>query len=429
MRPGVPCTPPFPPTPSAGDSGSRKGTEAQQWNGVPGVGEGAWAHAHTRGSPWQPDNSSTKESAGQGSETAPATGHHQARPRLRRPWQKERRLPSAARPSARNGRTFWACMEVVYQTVLSSTSYKARLPDSVSCSITKLEPRKTYPLRRRGQGAKRCQPRDLARPKKVWRSPDRKLIWGNQDTIKPLTLGTLNAKLTKRLEQLAEPKRIPKLHVPNRPEYHNSWGRGSVIWKLPTKTFFHFPTPRIENLAEPKHLQEEFVRKRPYSSPEWHVKDPSLIPEASVRVVQLSVAKSTHPDFVAPKQVETKITPAALHAFPSSRVISLSEPKVKTDTLYFERGRNNSPIRPVSTAAMVAHPSPRTMILAKAKTVHDDYLPMRPVQQPVQRAALKYVPSPRIVVLSTPNSRSRIISQKRDLSAGVHVSLAYNVSH
>uniref|UniRef100_A0A7N4NVA5 Theg spermatid protein like n=1 Tax=Sarcophilus harrisii TaxID=9305 RepID=A0A7N4NVA5_SARHA len=386
MRPGVPCTPPFPPTPSAGDSGSRKGTEAQQWNGVPGVGEGAWAHAHTRGSPWQPDNSSTKESAGQGSETAPATGHHQARPRLRRPWQKERRLPSAARPSARNGRTFWACMEVVYQTVLSSTSYKARLPDSVSCSITKLEPRKTYPLRRRGQGAKRCQPRDLARPKKVWRSPDR-------------------------------------------PEYHNSWGRGSVIWKLPTKTFFHFPTPRIENLAEPKHLQEEFVRKRPYSSPEWHVKDPSLIPEASVRVVQLSVAKSTHPDFVAPKQVETKITPAALHAFPSSRVISLSEPKVKTDTLYFERGRNNSPIRPVSTAAMVAHPSPRTMILAKAKTVHDDYLPMRPVQQPVQRAALKYVPSPRIVVLSTPNSRSRIISQKRDLSAGVHVSLAYNVSH
>ncbi|XP_051822216.1 testicular haploid expressed gene protein-like isoform X2 [Antechinus flavipes] len=294
-------------------------------------------------------------------------------------------------------------MEVVYQTVLSSTSYKARLPDSVSCSISKLEPR--------------YQPRDLARPKKVWRSPDRKLIWGNQDTIKPLTLGTLNAKLTKRLERLAEPKKIPKLHVPNRPEYHNSWGRGSVIWKLPTKTFFHFPTPRIENLAEPKHLQEEYVRKRPYSSPEWHVKDPSLIPEASVRVVQLSVAKSTHPDFVAPKQVETKITPAALHAFPSSRVISLSEPKVKTETLYFERGRNNSPIRPVSTAAMAAHPSPRTLFLAKAKTVHGDYLPMRPVQQPVQRAALKYVPSPRIVVLSTPNSRTPLTMNTINLDA------------
>ncbi|XP_036620939.1 testicular haploid expressed gene protein-like [Trichosurus vulpecula] len=263
----------------------------------------------------------------------------------------------------------------------------------------------------------RCPTRDLSRPKKVWRAPDRKLVWGNQDTIKPLSLNALNAKLTKRLERLADPKKISKLHIPNRPEYHNSWGLGSIIWKLPTKSFFNYPSRRIENLAEPKQLQEEYLRKRPYSSPEWHVKDPSLIPEASVRIVQLSVAKSTHPDFVAPKQVGTQITPAALHANPSLRVISLSEPKVKTETLYFERGRNDLPIRPVSTAAMAAQPSPRTVFLAKAKTVHGDYLPMRPLQQPVSRAALNYVPSPRIEALATPNSRTPLTVNAINLDA------------
>uniref|UniRef100_A0A4X2KWV1 Testicular haploid expressed gene protein n=1 Tax=Vombatus ursinus TaxID=29139 RepID=A0A4X2KWV1_VOMUR len=201
------------------------------------------------------------------------------------------------------------------------------------------------------------------------------------------------------------------------PEYHNSWGQGSIIWKLPTKSFFSYPSPRIESLAEPKQLQEEYLQKRPYSSPEWHVKDPSLIPEASVRIVRLSVAKSTHPDFVAPKQVETQITPAALHAHPSLRVISLSEPKVKTETLYFERGRNDLPIRPVSTAAMTAQPSLRTLFLAKAKTVHSDYLPVHPVQQPVSRAALKYIPSPRIEVLSTPNLRTPLSVNAINLDA------------
>ncbi|XP_043825555.1 testicular haploid expressed gene protein-like [Dromiciops gliroides] len=294
-------------------------------------------------------------------------------------------------------------MEYACQPARFCASYKTRPAGSVCNSATKAETR--------------CPIRDLSRPKKVWRAPDRKLVWGNQDTIKPLSLSALNAKLTKRFERLAEPKKISKLHIPNRPEYYNSWGRGSIIWKLPTKSFFNYPSPRIENLAVPKQLQEEYLEKRPYSSPEWHVKDPSLIPEASVRIVQLSVAKSTHPDFVAPKQVETKITPAALHANPSSRVISLSEPRIKTETLYFERGRNDLPIRPVSTAAMAAQPSSRTLFLAKAKTVHGDYLPMRPVQQPVRRAALNYVPSPRIEALSTPNPRNPLTVNAINLDA------------
>nr|XP_020831017.1 testicular haploid expressed gene protein-like isoform X3 [Phascolarctos cinereus] len=250
-------------------------------------------------------------------------------------------------------------MEYACQVERFWASYKARPASSVFYSTAKTETR--GPLR------------DLSRPKKAWRAPDRKLVWGNQDTIRPLSFNALNAKLTKRVERLAEPKKLSKLHIPNRPEYHNSWGRGSIIWELPTKSFFSYPSPRIESLAEPKQLQEEYLQKRPYSSPEWHVKDPSVTPEASVRIVQLSVAKSTHPDFVAPKQV--------------------------------------------STAAMTAQPSPRTLFLAKAKSVHSDYLPVRPVQQPVSRAALKYVPSPRIEVLSTPSARTPLTVNAINLDA------------
>ncbi|XP_044537660.1 testicular haploid expressed gene protein-like [Gracilinanus agilis] len=202
-----------------------------------------------------------------------------------------------------------------------------------------------------------------------------------------------------------------------RPEYHNSWGRGSIIWKLPSKAFFSYPSPRIEKLSEPKRYKEEYLQKRPYSSPTWHVKDASHIPEASNRVVQLAVAKPTHPEYEGPKQVETKIPATALNTHPSTRVISLSEPKIKIETLYFERRTNDLPIRPVSDAAMAAQPSSRTQLLARAKTVNEQYLPVRPVQQPIRRSALKYVPSPRIEELSVPSARTPLTTNGINLDA------------
>uniref|UniRef100_A0A5F8GLK9 Testicular haploid expressed gene protein-like n=1 Tax=Monodelphis domestica TaxID=13616 RepID=A0A5F8GLK9_MONDO len=259
--------------------------------------------------------------------------------------------------------------------------------------------------------------RDLSTPKKVWGLPDRRLIWGNQVPIRPLTLCALSAKQTKRIDQLAEPKKVNKCYVPNRPEYHNSWGRGSIIWKLPSKAFFSYPSARIEKLSEPKRYKEEYLQKRPFSSPTWHVKDASQIPEASSRVVQLAVAKATHPEYEGPKQVETKIPPTALTTHPTTRVVTLSEPKIKIETLYFERRNNELPIRPVSNAAMSAQPSSRTQLLARAKTVNEQYLPVRPVKQPIRRSTLKYVPTTRIEELSVPNARTPLTTNGINLDA------------
>ncbi|XP_056658639.1 testicular haploid expressed gene protein-like isoform X3 [Monodelphis domestica] len=201
------------------------------------------------------------------------------------------------------------------------------------------------------------------------------------------------------------------------PEYHNSWGRGSIIWKLPSKAFFSYPSARIEKLSEPKRYKEEYLQKRPFSSPTWHVKDASQIPEASSRVVQLAVAKATHPEYEGPKQVETKIPPTALTTHPTTRVVTLSEPKIKIETLYFERRTNELPIRPVSNAAMSAQPSSRTQLLARAKTVNEQYLPVRPVKQPIRRSTLKYVPTTRIEELSVPNARTPLTTNGINLDA------------
>ncbi|XP_056658641.1 testicular haploid expressed gene protein-like isoform X4 [Monodelphis domestica] len=157
------------------------------------------------------------------------------------------------------------------------------------------------------------------------------------------------------------------------PEYHNSWGRGSIIWKLPSKAFFSYPSARIEKLSEPKRYKEEYLQKRPFSSPTWHVKDASQIPEASSRVVQLAVAKATHPEYEGPKQV--------------------------------------------SNAAMSAQPSSRTQLLARAKTVNEQYLPVRPVKQPIRRSTLKYVPTTRIEELSVPNARTPLTTNGINLDA------------
>ncbi|XP_057629051.1 testicular haploid expressed gene protein-like isoform X2 [Chionomys nivalis] len=57
---------------------------------------------------------------------------------------------------------------------------------------------------------------DLAKPKKQWGTPDRKLFWGNQDPIRPLSDAALKAQLTKRIEDLAQPKLVSRHYVPNR---------------------------------------------------------------------------------------------------------------------------------------------------------------------------------------------------------------------
>uniref|UniRef100_A0A8C0T3C9 Theg spermatid protein like n=1 Tax=Canis lupus familiaris TaxID=9615 RepID=A0A8C0T3C9_CANLF len=235
--------------------------------------------------------------------------------------------------------------------------------------------------------------RDLSRPKKQWGAPDRRLFWGNQDPICPIAHIALKAHLTKRLEDLAHPKEISHRYVPNRAQYYYSCGRDSVIWEIPSPALFSQPSKRIQKLALPNRFKKEYLINSSDPSP---------------RILQLSIAKATNPNYVPPKRIETKISVSALTAVATPRIVDLAHPRIKIEGLCFERERSELPIRPISHAALLCKPSPRIIALAKAKPLHQDYLPIRDAHWPVSYAAIHCKISPRIQELANPNTRSPV---------------------
>ncbi|XP_071470098.1 sperm microtubule associated protein 2-like [Marmota flaviventris] len=245
---------------------------------------------------------------------------------------------------------------------------------------------------------------DLSEPKKQWGTPDRKLFWGNQDPICPIRETALKTQPSKRLKDLAHPKPVSKHYVPNRPQYYYSCGRESVIWKIPPSALFTQPSKRTQKLAQPNRFKRQPLLSR--STNDNVVRSSFQIPDPSPRILRLSIAKGIDPNYVPPKEVETKISVSTLGAIATPRTIDLAHPKIKLDGLCYERQRSKMPIRPVSPAAMFAIPSSRTLDLAKFKPVHQDYLPARDAQWPVSHAATHSQISARIQELANPSSRA-----------------------
>ncbi|XP_055444643.1 testicular haploid expressed gene protein-like [Bubalus kerabau] len=107
-------------------------------------------------------------------------------------------------------------------------------------------------------------------------------------------------------------------------------------------------------------------------------------------------------------EIETKILSSTLTAIAAPRIVDLAHPRIKIEGLCFERERSEKPIRPISHAALLAHPSPRILALAKAKPLHKDYLPPRDALWPVSYAAIHSKISPRIQELANPNTRTPV---------------------
>ncbi|KAM6220897.1 sperm microtubule associated protein 2-like [Rhynchocyon petersi] len=257
---------------------------------------------------------------------------------------------------------------------------------------------------------------DLSKPKRQWGTPDRKLYWGNQDPIHPISQNALKTQLTRRIELLAQPKRVSRQYLPNRPLYYYSCGKESVIWESPSPTLFHQPSKRLQKLSQPRKHPEEYVGNRSLSNSE---RDSLKIPEASPRILRLSVAKGTDPHYLPPKKIGTKVSFSALNAIASPRIVDLAHPRIKREGLCYERERCEMPIRPVrhhcfgilrliTTAAMRATASPRVTALAKSKSLPEDYLPVREVYWPVSYAATHSRLSSRIRELANPNLRSPV---------------------
>ncbi|XP_062054923.1 sperm microtubule associated protein 2-like [Lepus europaeus] len=246
---------------------------------------------------------------------------------------------------------------------------------------------------------------DLSRPKRQWGIPDRKLFWGNQDPIRPVPISALKAQFTQRLEDLAQPKRVSDQYMPNRDQYYYSCGRASVIWKIPPPALFTQPSKRILRLAQPNRFKIQYLLDRPFSDYSA-IRESLRFSDPSPRILRLSIAKGTNPDYVPPKDINTKISVSTLNAVATPRIIDLAHPRMKWEGLCYERERNERPIRPVAPAALLATASPRIIALAKSKPLHQDYLPARDACWPVSYAAIHPKVSPRIQELANPNTRS-----------------------
>ncbi|XP_065770208.1 sperm microtubule associated protein 2-like [Muntiacus reevesi] len=286
--------------------------------------------------------------------------------------------------------------------VMLSPSLLMRLPPQLPPSFLSANPGPCDFVRKRSFSRKRIQ--DLSRPKKQWRAPDRKLFWGNQDPIRPVSQSALKAQMTRRLESLAQPKEVSHRYVPNRVQYCYSCGRESVIWEIPSPALFHQPSKRIQKLAQPNRHKRGYLTDRPFS--DYLIRDSVQFSDPSPRILRLSRAKATNPNYVPPKSIETKILSSTLAAIAAPRIVELAHPRIKIEGLCFERERSEKPIHPVSHAALLAHPSSRILALAKAKPLHKDYLPPRDAIWPVSYAALHSKISPRVQELANPNART-----------------------
>ncbi|KAG8504949.1 Testicular haploid expressed gene protein-like, partial [Galemys pyrenaicus] len=231
-----------------------------------------------------------------------------------------------------------------------------------------------------------------------------KLFWGNQDPIRPISQSALRAQLTKRLNNLAQHKEVSYRYVPNRAQYYYGCGRESVIWEIPSPALLSRPSRRIQELAQPNRFKTDYKINRPSS--DYITRGSLQIADPSPRILRLSVAKEIDPNYVPPKNIDTKIPFSTLNAIATPRTIDLAHPRIKIEGLCYEREKSDRPIRPISHAALLANPSPRIISLAQAKPLHQDFLPARDPYWPVSHAALHSKVSPRIEELASPSRRT-----------------------
>ncbi|XP_075276234.1 sperm microtubule associated protein 2-like isoform X2 [Opisthocomus hoazin] len=240
-----------------------------------------------------------------------------------------------------------------------------------------------------------------------WGLPARsrnRLVWGNQETIWPLSRRAAAARLSPRIVALAKPKQDFGNHQ-CRSLFLYSCGRESTIWERPLLEDFGFPSDRLLKLSEPKKYQAAYLQQRPLQSPEWPVSPAALSYRASPRILELARPTGLHPEFLLPREVPTRVANIAALARAPSRLQRLAEPRVRKVTCCYEHSFPEAVIRPVSKLALEAVASPRTLELARAKRLHPDFVPLRDAKWPVTRAAKHTVATPRLVELAQPCKR------------------------
>ncbi|XP_071413198.1 sperm microtubule associated protein 2-like [Pithys albifrons albifrons] len=223
-----------------------------------------------------------------------------------------------------------------------------------------------------------------------------RLVWGNQETIWPLSWGAMTTQPSSRIISLSKPKEDFSKHQ------HSC---RAVIGGRPPLVKFGFPSERLLKLSEPRKHHPAFLQQRARDSPEWPVSLAALTYDASPRICELARPKPLHRDFMLPREVPTQVSTSAALARASLRLERLAEPCIRQVTCCYKHSNPESLIHPVSKAAQKAIVSPRIIELAKPKKIHSGYVPPRDPEWPVSKAAKHAVATPRTVELAQPGTR------------------------
>ena len=187
-------------------------------------------------------------------------------------------------------------------------------------------------------------------------------------------------KIRKRLIKLSQPKKTYKDWIEGP---HVRWGTQDTLWPIkivsrpkgPSERIISLSTPKKDFLTGDKITRPEFCYSCGCPSVIWEVKPAAMKGEPSERITNLATPKKTHQDH-----------------------------KENVPQYTYSCGRD-SPIWEVAKPAMVCGERILFSQLARPKTAPPGFIPEKPTQTTVSPAALKSVPSERIVRLSSAKER------------------------
>jgi len=265
---------------------------------------------------------------------------------------------------------------------------------------------------KRNDESSRIRIAQLARPKiskAVWETIEPPIVWGNQEPMKPLSKAAVLAQPSQRIGELSTPKRNFQLDHPSKCSRHyylHSCGRSSVIWDVNTNINTRI-SRRLEELSEPKKLHQAYSEDRTSyvlscgrSSPIMMVSEGAKKAPQRTRTSDLSKPKEFHRDYQIPREVEWPVSQAAKKAQTSARIESLATPKDRKE------GPVRSPEWVVSKGARYAKAGSRVLELAQPKKLTESYRPNRDVEWRVPRSALHATATSRMNELATPIIRA-----------------------
>ncbi|KAF3829701.1 hypothetical protein GH733_003965 [Mirounga leonina] len=235
------------------------------------------------------------------------------------------------------------------------------------------------------RGRKRKRIFELAKPKTNWQvSKDRPSVYWTERFLEDTTLTITVPEVSRRVEELARPKRFYS-------EYYNN-NRTTPIWPVPRSSLEYqassrlrelaaprvrnniwsinmsevsqvsraaqmaIPSPRILQLAKPRSPATLLEEWDPMPKPKPHMSDYN-------RLLHLAMPKAQSNQCVPDRDPRWEVLDVTKKAVASPRIISLAKPKVRKDL-----NEGYDPYH-ISPASLVARASPRLYELATPKNI------------------------------------------------------------